>query len=309
MACGESCDVICVSRLRRGTVGNDPLQTMNRIVLFLSSILVACLMFGAAAQAQLIIAHRGASLDAPENTLAAFRLAWERGADGIEGDFRVTKDGEIVCLHDDTTKRTAAGKVNLKVAESSLEELRRLDVGEWKGAGFTGEKIPMLKEVLATIPAGKLIFIEIKCGPEIVPLLKKELEANPRVGAEQVVIITFNEDVVRACRQMLPRVKVNWLTGYKRKNHVGPWSPSADSVMATLQRLGATGLGTKAEPAVVNRGFVARLREGGFEFHCWTINDVGVAKRFRELGVVSITTDRPAVIRAALREREPVPAG
>lgn len=284
------------------------MQAMNRKPLFLPLISVACLVFAAVAQAQLIIAHRGASLDAPENTLAAFRLAWERGADGVEGDFRLTRDGEIVCLHDETTKRTAAGKVDLRVTSSSLEELRRLDVGGWKGVSFAGERIPTLGEVLATVPEGKLIFIEIKCGPEIVPLLKRELGATPGVGPEQVVIISFNEKVVRACRQALPRLKVSWLTGYKRRNHVGPWSPSADSVMATLQQLGATGLGTKAEAAVVDRSFVSRLREGGFEFHCWTINDVEIARRFRDLGVDSITTDRPEVIRGALRERKPAPA-
>ena len=134
------------------------------------------------------------------------------------------------------------------------------------------------------------------------------MTATPRVKPEQVVIISFNEEVLRACRQTLPRVKVNWLTSFKRENRVGSWRPSADSVLETLQRLGATGLGSKAEPGVVNRSFVSRLRAAGHELHCWTINDVAVAKKFRDLGVDSITTDRPAVIRAALGERSPVPA-
>ncbi|MDA1056051.1 MAG: glycerophosphodiester phosphodiesterase family protein, partial [Planctomycetota bacterium] len=81
---------------------------------------------------QLIIAHRGGSHDAPENTLAAFRLAFEQGADGIEGDFYLTRDNRIVCIHDADTKRVA--DKTLVVAESSLAELKRLDVGSWKGA-------------------------------------------------------------------------------------------------------------------------------------------------------------------------------
>src|SRR5512140_286258 len=80
----------------------------------------------------LIIGHRGASRDAPENTLESFRLAWEQGADGIEADFRLTADGRIVCMHDETTGRTTG--VNLNIADTALKELRRLDAGLWKGA-------------------------------------------------------------------------------------------------------------------------------------------------------------------------------
>ncbi len=112
-----------------------------------------------------LIGHRGASFDAPENTLAAFRLAWEEGADGVEGDYRLTLDGEIVCLHDPTTRRTAG--INLAVAKATLAQLRELDVGSWKGEQWAGEPIPTLREVIATVPPGKRLFIELKSGPEI----------------------------------------------------------------------------------------------------------------------------------------------
>src|SRR5882757_4224835 len=110
--------------------------------------------------APLIIAHRGASFEAPENTLAAYRLAWQQNADGAEGDFQLTRDGRIVCIHDLTTGRTA--DANRVVAQSTFEELRRLDVGMWKHPRFAGERIPTLDEILALLPAGNLFFIEIK---------------------------------------------------------------------------------------------------------------------------------------------------
>ena len=100
-----------------------------------------------------IIAHRGASFDAPENTLAAFRLAWEQGADGIEGDFMLTADGQIVCFHDLDTQRVA-GEMRV-VKESTLAELQALDVGRWKGDRWRGERIASLDDVLAVIPQGK----------------------------------------------------------------------------------------------------------------------------------------------------------
>ena len=88
-----------------------------------------------------VVAHRGASHDAPENTLAAFELAWQQGADAIEGDFFLTKDGKIVCTHDKVTGRLNAEKRKLHVAKSTLAELQALDVGSWKGKTWKGERL------------------------------------------------------------------------------------------------------------------------------------------------------------------------
>src|SRR5512138_815337 len=88
----------------------------------------------------LVLGHRGASADAPENTLAAFRLALEQGADGVELDVWRCRTGEVVVLHDEDTRRVAGSP--LRVREATLAELRALDVGAWKGPGFRGERIP-----------------------------------------------------------------------------------------------------------------------------------------------------------------------
>ena len=117
----------------------------------------------------MIVAHRGASKQAPENTIPAFKLAWEQGTDAIEGDFQLTKDGAIVCIHDKDTKRVAG--VKKIVEDTTLEELRKLDVGAWFGENWRGTVIPLISEVLAAIPDGKKIYIEIKSGPEILPKL------------------------------------------------------------------------------------------------------------------------------------------
>ncbi|NQV26630.1 MAG: glycerophosphodiester phosphodiesterase [Rhodopirellula sp.] len=247
----------------------------------------------------MIVAHRGASYDAPENTLAAFRLAWEKQADAIEGDFYLTSDNQIACIHDRTTKRVAPGQPELNVAEVTLDELRKLDVGRWKNAKYVGEKIPTLAEVLETVPEGKQIFVEIKCGPEILPVLKQQL-AESLLKPGQIVIICFSTDVIAQSRAMMPQYRANWLTSYKQDEKLNRWKPSLDQVLSTLKKTRATGIGTNGNLNVVNQSFADGIRSAGLEFHIWTVNNVDHARQFRSLGADSITTDRPAFIRKGL---------
>ncbi|MEX0742204.1 MAG: glycerophosphodiester phosphodiesterase family protein, partial [Phycisphaeraceae bacterium] len=102
----------------------------------------------------------GASHDAPENTLPAFELAWEQGADAIEGDFHLTSDGKIVCIHDFDTQRVSGSERIVK--SSTLEELRALDAGAWLDPKWKDIRMPTFAEVAATVPAGKMFYIEVK---------------------------------------------------------------------------------------------------------------------------------------------------
>src|SRR3954468_21594878 len=109
-----------------------------------------------------IIAHRGASWEAPENTLSAVKLAWEQGADAVEVDVQLSRDKRVVVIHDDDTRKIAGLKK--KVAEQTWEDLQKLDVGRWKAARWTGERLADLDQVLATVPAGKPCFLAAECG-------------------------------------------------------------------------------------------------------------------------------------------------
>jgi glycerophosphoryl diester phosphodiesterase len=250
------------------------------------------------AKAQKIIAHRGASHDAPENTLAAFDLAWEQGADGIEGDFYLSADGHIVCIHDATTKRTAG--VELAVAKSTLAELRRLDVGRFKGEKWAGQRIATLEEVLARVPEGKCIFIEIKCGPEILKPLAKTLAAC-KLDPSSAQVICFQKDVIAQVKRTIPNINAYWLTSYK-KGKTGRFTPTPKSVLSTLLSIKADGLDTNANLSVVDAAMVKSLRDANLAVHAWTVNDAPTARRLRDLGVDSITTDRPDYIRRALEK-------
>jgi glycerophosphoryl diester phosphodiesterase len=247
---------------------------------------------------QMIVGHRGASHDAPENTLAAFREAWEQGADGVEGDFYFTADKKIVCIHDKDTKRTA--KVTLSVANSTLAQLRELEVGSWKAEKFRGEPIPTFAEVLACIPTGKTFVIELKTGPEIVPILIAELEEYG-VNLSDLLVISFDATTISACKKRLPELRAHWLTSYKADKISGQMHPTAEEIAKTLKDCSADGLGTKGDRGVVTAEFVSRLKELGMkEFHVWTVDLAEDAKYFQSLGAVGITTNRPALVRAAL---------
>ena len=257
------------------------------------------LLMSTSLSAQLIVGHRGASHDAPENTLAAFHLAWEQGADAIEGDFYLTGDGKIICHHDKDTKRTGKGGPKVAIAKSTLELLRTYDVGTWKHEKYAGEKMPTLSEVLAVVPEGKIFLIEIKCGPEIVPALKQEILSSG-ILLERLRVIAFDSEVIAATKEALPELKAYWLTSFKQNAVTRSWSPSIESIVSTLKSIKADGLDCKAELKVVDEAFVKALREAGMEFHVWTVNDPATAKRLQELGVDSITTDRPAYLREML---------
>ena len=150
--------------------------------------------------------------------------------------------------------------------------------------------------MLSTVPDGKRIFIEIKCGPEILPVLKKQLAASGLL-TDQVVIICFLKAVITESRRLMPNYKANWLCSYEQETKQSDWKPTNTEVLRSLKSTGATGLGTHANLNVIDQDFVEAVRGAGFEFHVWTVNDAKTAEIFQELEVDSVTTDRPAYIR------------
>ena len=250
--------------------------------------------------AQVIVAHRGASYDAPENTISAFRLAWEQKADGIEADFYFTKDNKVVCIHDADTERTGGKK--LKVADSTLAELRELEYGAWKAPKFAGEPLPTFDEVLAVVPRGKLFVIELKTGPDIVPLIADTLAADIRSqSGKKFLFISFHPETVAKCKEMLPAIDAHYLTGFKQDKRTGEWAPDVDVICKTAAQCRADGVGMKGERAVVTKDFIHQLKQQGVrDFHVWTIDKPEDARFFQTLGPFGITTNRPALIRASL---------
>ena len=245
------------------------------------------------------ISHRGESKDAPENTMAAFRLAIERKVAGFECDVYLTADNEIVCIHDGTTKRTTDG--NRVVTNATLAQLRALDAGSWKGSQYKGERIPTLAEALSLARNGCEIYVEVKSGTNILPRLKQVVAAEPKATPERMLFICFNTNVVKALRRELPQYRTYWLTGFKRGED-GRIKPSAASVIATLKATGANGVDAQAS-SMLDAAYVKAIRDAGYSFHVWTVNDAAWACACAAMGAETITTDCGAFITERLSPR------
>jgi len=239
----------------------------------------------------LIIGHRGSSYDAPENTLSAFRLAWEEGADGVELDVMLSADGEVVVHHDETLKRTTG--LDRPVSECSLREIKKLDAGGWKGARWHGECVPVLSEMLAEVPRGRLVFIEIKCGKEILAPLKKVIHEGAFQPA-QIIFLGFSLPLMMEVKHILPafRVLLNMDTSRFSEG-------DAQAVPRKLMDAGLDGVGLGYDKDLT-ANIVEHCISNGLETAVWTIDKVGPAHEMENAGAQYLITNRPGWMRREL---------
>ena len=160
----------------------------------------------------LIIAHRGASYHAPENTVAAFRKAAQLGANGIETDIQITKDKQLVIHHNYSIDATADGSG--QVAEMAVEQLKTFDFGIRKGPEFAGERIPTLDECLDAVKEMELVNLELKAPLDhSIPYVQMVIDCVKAHGMlEQVVLSAFEHDLLRQAKQICPEIRVGALT-------------------------------------------------------------------------------------------------
>ena len=238
-----------------------------------------------------VIGHRGASTEAPENTLAANDLAFQQKADGIEVDVRLTKDNQLVCMHDKSAFRTA-GKKNL-IKESTLNQLKSLDVGKWKGEKWSGEAIPSLHEVLSEMPLDKKIFIEVKEGIETIDPLIEDIQKS-NLDPKYISVISFHQEVVKRVKQAMESLTVNFLISFS-----SPKEFLDEEVLLKLLEFNLDGVGAESHSRL-SRNFVELISEKNKKVHVWTVDDINQAKKYKEMGLSSITTNVPGLIKSAL---------
>ena len=231
----------------------------------------------------LIYAHRGASAYAPENTLAAFRLALEQGADGIELDAKLSADGEIVVIHDQTVDRTTQGKG--RVNQLALSELKKLDAGSWKGDAFKGEKIPTLAEVFSTVGGKLKINVELTnySSPQD-GLANKVLTLVQEYHLEDSILFSsFLLSNLAIVRQVWPEAPVGILAdpGIKGLRNRSKFSREISPGYMHPHFLD------------VSRRLVEREKAAGRLLNVWTVNSAVVMRTLIRFGVAGIITDDP----------------
>jgi glycerophosphoryl diester phosphodiesterase len=243
-------------------------------------------------QNSLIIAHRGESYDAPENTLASINLAWKRDAEAVEIDVRLTKDEKIIVIHDKTTLRT--GKKFKKILTSNYDELKIIDVGRFKGAKWKNEKIPLLDEVIDTIPDNKILFIEIKSDSRIIDHLKKLLLHKP-VTPDQIKFIGFNLDIMKLVKESLPEYESFWIIegkSYRKKSNL-------EEIISKCKKAKLEGLDVEARK-YLNSEIIRSVHDSNLKIYTWTVDDLTKAKRLYSYGIDGITTNRASWLRMKL---------
>jgi len=240
-----------------------------------------------------IIAHRGASYLAPENTMASVMLGWEKGAD-VEVDVHLSKDNRIVVIHDSSTKRT--GEIDLKVKEATSQELRKLDVGRFKSEEYAGEQIPFLADIIETIPPGRKLYVEIKCEKEVLPILHKLIIQSGKMS--QIVIIGFDLETVAMSRDLID-VPTYWLKGTEKDKETEEWIPHDPQLVQIAKNKCLDGL--DVHYAGVTKDFMDAVKASAQKLYVWTVDEPEEAIRLLKLGVDGITTNRPAWLRKQLR--------
>lgn len=236
--------------------------------------------------------HRGASHDAPQNTLAAFELAAQYGADGIELDVHLTRDRVPVVIHDEHVDATTDGRG--LVREKTLAEVKELDAGSTFDPRFRGERIPTLAEVFEAMGKRVLINVELKgMGWQADGLEAIVADLIARHGlSERVIISSFNPIRLRRMRHIAPQLPLGFLHDWE--------TPPAQRWLAAALMVGFPVEADHPHHVRVTPSYIARARRRGQRVNVWVVNEPERMRELRDMGVDLIMSDRPDVLRAVL---------
>ncbi len=263
---------------------------MKNIFLILFGTLINFTAFSQHSESQStfkFVGHRGASYLAPENTKASIELAWEVGADAAECDVMLTSDHKVVLCHDKNTKNLTGE--NFNVSETSWARLSKLTIKlkESNLPEYENQPIPLLEEVLTTIPEDRMLVIEIKTGPEILPYLHKTIDVHWTSG--KISFIAFDFETIAAAKALYPEVPCYYLSSSEKdfnKHLEGVVDHELD--------------GMDLWHAIITPSLIKKCKSAGLDVWCWTVNDPQVAREMKKMGVTAVTTDRPAWLKENL---------
>jgi glycerophosphoryl diester phosphodiesterase len=234
----------------------------------------------------IVIAHRGASRAAPENTLSAMKKAIEFGADYAECDVFQTKDGEIVLFHDEEMERTT-GKEGM-IWDYTLAELKGLEVGSWFKEEFRGEPIPTLREVIKLVKGKIKLNIEVKISGNDPNIVQKVVDIIRSENFSQECMVTsFEKPVIEKVKEIAPEVITGFIFDEEHPPDIfkGNWEYVC------------------SKRNIVDEAFVQKAKQKGKRLNVWTVNYPAEMKKFIDLGVDGIITDVPDLLRETLARK------
>ncbi|HTI54797.1 MAG TPA: glycerophosphodiester phosphodiesterase family protein [Verrucomicrobiae bacterium] len=234
----------------------------------------------------LLIAHRGASADAPENTIAAFELALDQGADGLELDIHLSADGHPVVIHDFTLERTTDGAG--PVSALSVRELKRLDAGGWCDHRFQGQRVQTLQEILERFRDRARFWLELKGGPALYPGLEERVVSTVEIYdvVDRVLVQSFDPAAVGEVRALNRAIRVGIVTAKAPLDRTLLRPGAVDAICPALD--------------MCSEGLIGDVRAAGLDCYVWTVNEPAQVDRLVGWGVSGIITDRPGTTRARL---------
>ncbi|MBK5249893.1 MAG: hypothetical protein JJE50_10780 [Actinomycetales bacterium] len=243
-------------------------------------------------QQPLVIAHRGNSSVAPQNTLAAFEAAWRAGADMIEMDAQVSRDGVAVVIHDDTLEATSDG--NGPVSGHLASELAALDAGSWFAPAYAGQRIPLFEEVVTFLVErpGIDVLLELKGAWDVEPA-RRVVEAIDAAGlAHRVIAQSFWPRTMRVLAEVGPHLRRGLLI-----------ADLTDEVLPLCRELEAVTCNPAGSLLLEHPGLVGEIQAAGMRAMVWTVNEPEHWSQLLAARVDAIITDRPDRLRGWLSVR------
>jgi glycerophosphoryl diester phosphodiesterase len=238
-----------------------------------------------------IIAHRGASAVAPENTLAAIEQALEQGTDWVEIDVQETADGEVVVIHDRDLKKI--GGVALNVYDSSLKQLQSVDIGSWFSSQYSDQRIATLEQVLRLCKGRAKVNIELKYYGHEQQLEQRVADIVEAIGMEQdIVLMSLSYEGISRMRTLRPQ----WTLGLLSSVTAGDLSGLELDFYAI-------------NGGFANRALIRKAHDNGRQVFVWTINDAVGMSKMMSRGVDGIITDEPGLARSVLEQRAALSSG
>ncbi len=234
----------------------------------------------------LVIAHRGSSAAAPENTLAAFRLAADQRTDFVELDVQESKDGQVVVVHDSDLMKV--GRSPAKIWDADAAALREIDIGSFRGPQFASERVPTLAEALAACQGRCRVIVELKSYGHNERLEERVVEIVEAAGMENdCIFMSLDHEMVRNIKRLRP----SWRAGLLVAKAIGDLTELPADFLAVEARI-ATGR------------FVRRAHRAGKDVYVWTVNDPAWMLAAMSHGVDGLITDKPDLARQVLARRD-----